>query len=93
MEIAIDLANGVTETISAETWSGIDPTEAIEAMVATIEPDELSKCVGHISLRRLANMSDPLRISDSTRERLAKVSPEFLAKIEEWQREDIENRY
>ncbi len=87
-EIAIDLAKGVTETITAETWSGIDPHKVIEHMVSTINPEDRHKLVGNVSLRRLADLSNPYNISDSLRAVLAEKSPKMLEDIDRWAQED-----
>lgn len=85
---AIDLAKGVTETIDSETWSGIDSHEAVERMVATVDPEDLGKLVGAVSLRTLAGLSNPLHISDGLREKLARLCPDMLADIDRWAEED-----
>lgn len=88
--IAIDLANGVTETIDPETWSNINGTEAVRSMVSTVDPEVLAQYrgIGTMSLRTLASMSNPYHMSDNLRERLSRLAPAYLAQVDEWAEED-----
>lgn len=83
--LAIDLSAGdIDPGVHSETWGSADASEAVMDMIATIEPSGLARVAGQVSLRGLAELSDPTVVSDSLCDRLAQVRPEMVQKIGSW---------
>ncbi len=80
------------DCINPETWSGIDARQACEQMYATVPAKKRPTLGDAPSLLRLANACDPLAITESLAERLARLCPGALADIRRAQEEHNLNR-
>lgn len=92
--MAYDLYPGFTD-VPPETWDGVDVEQAVDYMIERtgIPEEDLPADLGLLGLARL--MKPPI-LSDAERERLSRVSPDLLARLErsiaqQWREYDLRN--
>jgi glutamine synthetase adenylyltransferase len=83
---AINLSPWSTgETLDPDTFADVDGHAATQAMIDTADPEKL---YSGMSLRALAEASNPNQISEHLRARLEQLSPQFLEKMVQWAEAD-----